>query len=181
MHQRQEKIIRYAHAQDGYEYVYIRPSQLTPAGTQGDHKLVEKYPGAIILPPGVGGYTEFSIPKNSILYTSNTPATRIHVQLSASDNFIKNYEFKIYQTQQHFLNQPTKAFIQVGKSWRTREVESAVSHNEYNQYVPLKYPAVAGTLKGVDQYYYTLYISPGKGVDQCEKIFYGARIPIKLA
>ena len=58
--------------------------------------------------------------------------------------------------------------------------EIPLNRGRYNLDQQLKYPAPVGTLGGQDQSYHILVLPPGKIAYQSERIFFGARIPIRM-
>ena len=145
-----------------------------------------QYPGATIIPSTAYAYAEFTVPRNAHLYTGAKTYTKVNVQISCSAAHNRFGTYKLYKMNQH-LNPntdvqafPTKGLIQNLKHMKDISIEIPLDLGRYNLDQGIKYPAIPTTLGGQDSSYHILMLPPGKPIYQSERIFFGARIPIRM-
>ena len=187
LHARQENIVKYAHSKDGYEYIYIRPGDIKLASMDGTFGLTAgSYPMAAIIPPTAYAYAEFTVPRNAYLYTGAKAVEKMNVQVSCSAVHNRFVNYQLWKANQHLqpnqdvLPFPSKGLIQDLKHMKTVGTRIELNKGRYNLDESFEYPAVVGTLGGQDSCYHILTLPPGKPTYQSERIFFGARIPIRM-
>ena len=178
LHQRQENIIEYSHNKDGYGYIYIRPGDMN---LEGPPALgYQKHPTGTVIPSNKSAFAEFTIPKNATIWTGTNQHQLINVELSASAAFLASTKpFLLHATQNLLNNAPFKAMLNIGKYPLTLIKTAGAA---YNTDFGIAQNWINGQYtRGTDAGYHVLRIPASKIIaNQSEKIFYGARIPIKM-
>ena len=179
LHQRQEHIITYSHKLNGYDYVYIKPSDLYIRGPQTVLGY-EKYPGATIIPAGRAAFAEFRIPKNAQIYSGNSEALRPDIEVSASSAYLTKMTYEMSVIPQHRFNgKASKAHLQSNAFGDTAIFVKGTFNNADGLF--LQKGINPANLIGKDSQHFILTLPSGSALPlQSEKIFYGARLPIRM-
>jgi len=187
LHQRQENIIRYSHGKDGYDYIFIKPSDIRLRANPPANAMLTHYPGAVKIPAGFSGFAEFRVPKNAVIYTGAKVEEKIFCQMSASAaHLIKGRPMFWALPQELNRNTPLleEAWYQANKQLDVNLPLDIAFSGGYNTELSIKYPLNVNKMpvRGQDTVYWTFLIPAGRTIAQhSDKLFYGARIPIKIA
>ena len=179
LHQRQENIIKYAHKKDGYGYIYIKPSDIKIWGPLSVSNTSWHAPQGVFLSSATLAFATFKVPKGAVIFTDEKPENSIFVHQSASALHLDRVAYEIHM----YPVTPSETYLDANQTLKGIDATGLRLKEKYNYNVNNKiiYPHPLGLLGGNDATYHVLTLPAGKPAYQSQRLFYGARIPIKMS